>query len=501
MTAHPGRPPAALGAPTDSPLIGVRQEPQLLWLCIRFPQLALDIHTPGNASARVVVDADNSVHRASAAARAAGIATGMSATAAAALSSTLQRLPRDTRRELRALQRAAERCCRLTPTVSLAPPDAIVLEVRGSLKLFGGFAGIQDALRATLAPLGHAYHWAAAPTPEAGLLLARCRREIKVEDREQLPSALGELPLSSLGIEVNLLRRLQQTGIRNLRDLWRLPRAGLARRFGPELVAYLDRIRGERPDPRPQYHPPLRFRAQSELAESTAEHATLMVAGSGLFQQLGRFLRAHDAGTATVCVRLLHRQSSFTPIHVGTRHPVRDASHLLHLFDHALQCAALPEPVTGVEIRCTDVRPFTPGCRDLFRNAATEAQDWQYALEELEARLGTEAIRHIAPVDDHRPENAWMSGAPAGRGATPRRQRPLWLLAPPQRLARRDQRPWYRGYLTLHSGPERIESGWWDGRECRRDYYIASNPAGVRLWVFQDLKQQSDTWYVHGLFG
>ncbi len=500
MIAKSSKPVAAVRAPADSRQVSPDRAPQPLWLCIRFPRLALDIQPPGNSPVRAVIDANNSVHSVSAAARAIGIETGMPAGAAAALSSILQSLPRDTRRELRALEQVARRCCQLTPTVSLAPPDAVVLEVRGSLKLFGGFEGIQSTLQATLPPLGHDYHWAAAPTPEASLLLARCRREIKIEGRERLRSALGGLPLYSLDIDANLLTRLHKTGIRQLRDLWRLPRAGLARRFGPELVAYLDRIRGERPDPRALYRPPLQFRSRWELPAATAEQATILTAVDRLLHKLVRFLRRHDAGTAAVRVRLFHPRSSFTPIHVGTRQHTRDAAHLLHLCDQALQRRELAEPVTGLDMLCADIRSFTPTRQDLFRNAAPQDQDWQRTLEELEARLGSEAIRHIESVDDHRPENAWIHGAPTGRRAKPR-QRPLWLLSPPQRLTHRDRRLWYRGYLTLHRGPERVESGWWDGQDCRRDYYIASSPQGVRLWIFQDLKQQSDAWYLHGLFG
>jgi len=51
----------------------------------------------------------------------------------------------------------------------------------------------------------------------------------------------------------------------------------------------------------------------------------------------------------------------------------------------------------------------------------------------------------------------------------------------------------------LLQGPERIESGWWDGKGVARDYYVARPPSqGIRLWVFQE--RQSKRWYVHGVF-
>jgi hypothetical protein len=52
----------------------------------------------------------------------------------------------------------------------------------------------------------------------------------------------------------------------------------------------------------------------------------------------------------------------------------------------------------------------------------------------------------------------------------------LWLLVEPHLLEDGDQ-PCFEGVLELEQGPERIESGWWDGRDVRRDYYVARNPA------------------------
>ena len=48
----------------------------------------------------------------------------------------------------------------------------------------------------------------------------------------------------------------------------------------------------------------------------------------------------------------------------------------------------------------------------------------------------------------------------------------------------------------ITSGPERIEAGWWDQGEVRRDYYIVRTSTGADLWVFRDLKTQA--WYLHG---
>ena len=47
---------------------------------------------------------------------------------------------------------------------------------------------------------------------------------------------------------------------------------------------------------------------------------------------------------------------------------------------------------------------------------------------------------------------------------------------------------------------ERIETGWWDGGEIARDYYIAVDARGARLWVFRE-REAPHRWFLHGVFG
>jgi len=52
------------------------------------------------------------------------------------------------------------------------------------------------------------------------------------------------------------------------------------------------------------------------------------------------------------------------------------------------------------------------------------------------------------------------------------------------------------GAFTLLSGPERIECGWWDGDEARRDYFIARFSDSSLGWVYRE----AGAWFLHGLF-
>jgi protein ImuB len=135
-------------------------------------------------------------------------------------------------------------------------------------------------------------------------------------------------------------------------------------------------------------------------------------------------------------------------------------------------------------------------------------------MEQLRLRLGRHAVHGIRPVPEHRPELAWQAVSvnetdikrrvtADGPGNHGWGQRPLWMLAEPLPLNTKADKPFFGDVLQFEDGPERIETGWWDGGDIQRDYYIARPAAGdrhgMRLWVFRDCRESR--WYLHGLFG
>jgi len=73
------------------------------------------------------------------------------------------------------------------------------------------------------------------------------------------------------------------------------------------------------------------------------------------------------------------------------------------------------------------------------------------------------------------------------------------MLEQPRALQAPAGQPRFGGMLELEGDPERIETGWWDSHDVRRDYYVARNRSGMRLWVYRDHREAR--WYLHGLFG
>ncbi len=103
-----------------------------------------------------------------------------------------------------------------------------------------------------------------------------------------------------------------------------------------------------------------------------------------------------------------------------------------------------------------------------------------------------------------RKRRARSSRDPAGKsGGTlgsvdPAFPRPVWLLNEPEPLGHLlEAQPW-----VLRDGPERIESGWWDGADVRRDYFVAENPRGETVWIYRDHRYGIDDgeWFLHGVF-
>jgi protein ImuB len=96
------------------------------------------------------------------------------------------------------LERLATSAQRFTPRVSLVAPDGLLLEVKGSLHLFGGMDGLLQALAKECVTVGIEPAMALAPTPLAALVAARAGKPFSVTSKAQLIGRLSSLPLTPL---------------------------------------------------------------------------------------------------------------------------------------------------------------------------------------------------------------------------------------------------------------------------------------------------------------
>lgn len=432
------------------------------------------------------------------AAAAGGVYPGQKASAADALVPGLLRRARVPAAERRLLERMADRAGRFTSLVCLDPPDAVLMEVRGSLRLFGGLDALHERVAGELGGAGHSVTLAVAPTPLAASWLARAGENSPVTDPGALPAKLGRLPVSVMGLDERLEKRLRGIGARRLRDVLRLPRDGLARRMGRDCLSRLDRALGREPDPRRSWQAPARFSAAVEMTAETGDLGRIRQAVGVLLDDLCERLAGRQTAIQQLEWVLHHGEGNPTRVRVTLAAPTRSRERLAGLAAMRLESVRLPAPVRAVGLRTDRMRQLDPAEGELFRVSRGEGLDWPALVERLRARLGRRAVGSVDVVPCHRPEAAWQWSEPGGGGGTsPRRRRPLWLLEEPQPLPA-DARGCPA--LRMLSGPERIESGWWDGGDIRRDYYVAEDERGARLWIFRD-RRLPGRWFLHGYFG
>jgi protein ImuB len=561
----------------------------VLWIALHLPLLSLESfaatlqRTPNSAAAAASAAepptepptepplALMDTHRivsANAAARALGVKPGLKRATALALAPQLVLGRADPARDAQALAAVAFAALAFTPGVAIQPvadpaaaPDTVLLEVQRCLRYFGGLPALQQRLLQALAPLGHNVQMVSAPTALGAALLARVHRRWHGADLNTLRAALDAAPVWLLGPGREHWEALEGMGLRTLGDLRRLPRAGLARRFGEALLDELDRALGARPDPREPIALPPSFASRLELFARADTTEQVLYGAAVLLQRLVAWLGAQHAFVRRFTLVMQHeprrRSDAATPadtrLEIALAEPSRDAAHLQVLLRERLAALQLPAPTLDLQLHAADIAHRAPPNSELFPTAGSEREGLTRLIERLQARLGPQQVQRLVPLPDHRPEcagelhpadptrGAWAGTAggsartaakaagKAGRKAHPaagsqtetptglearsgsapapgpRSSCPVWLLQPPEPLAERRSRPLLDGQpLQLLSGPERVEAGWWDGGLAERDYFIAQTPEGALVWIYRARLPLSaaagEGWFMQGRF-
>ncbi len=411
------------------------------------------------------------------------------------------------------LRRLSLHAQRFTSLVSIEMPNALLLEIRGSVKLFGSLEIVRAGIAAAWERLALRVHGAAAPTTLAALWLARSGKESCIEDAGALAGALAALPIACTAWEPERLQTLRSMGVTRIGELLRLPRAGVAQRLGPAAVLDLDIALAKQAAPRRAFVSRGRFRERGDFETEIETVVYLQKAVEPLIEHCAQFLRERQAGVQALELRLRHRVLPVTRVKVGLASITSDRRRLAEVLDERLGRLELPAPVRGMELLSGSLQPLSASSLDAFAGLRGGGRDTAPQLvERLRARLGEASVYGIASIAEHRPEAAWQRvhelrlttgvrvgdihpGAAMGDHDMPR---PVWLLAEPATFSPVQLQQLQQGDLILEEGPERIESGWWDGKGVARDYYVARQMNGSRWWIFQE--RQSKCWYLHGVF-
>jgi protein ImuB len=447
------------------------------------------------------------------AAQAAGLRLGMRRGGAAAIAPEVRLFERCMADEEEAKSGAALALLQYTPEVAAADEHTLLLDVSASLVFFGGPHALCGRIAATLARLNLHAIVGMAPTARGAWLLARQGRgRRRVASMRQMERLLDRLPLAALPQARDKEDWLTGIGCASLGQLRQLPRAGLQRRAGKALLAALDAAYGATPDLYAWITAPLQFTRRIELNERLEHSDAVLAVAIRLTEQMSGWLAARQLAVPSLLLSLAHERGRHarppTLLALALAEPVWQSAHLAGLLREKLNRLILEAPVIAIELSASGTVPQPAASATLFPEPGGTPADHARLLDLLAARLGPENVRRPDALADHRPECAnpwrnallksshdgpWMARAPLDR--------PFWLLDPPLALQTRQHRPVHGTPLKLLRGPERIESGWWDGGLAVRDYFVAEDAQAARYWIFRERDQETAHWFLHGLYG
>ncbi|MGO1502800.1 MAG: Y-family DNA polymerase [Marinobacter sp.] len=472
----------------------------MLWLYLHFPHLLLDHirRSSENTAALVIVEGfGQKVIQSCPAARDLGVNAGMRLKTAISLVPDLGIIRADEQQEARILEDQARWLYRYAAHIVLVPPNGLLAEIGSLQRLYGGLPAVWQTVEEVL----HERQLTAWPgighTPQAARLIARNGKGECTSDKGHILRTLGLMPLVAAEFDGRTCTRLQRLGLNTLGEVFNLPPAEMARRLSPETLATIQKIQGSRPDPQVSWQPPHYFRQQADFVQEIEQSQGLLFPLQRMLSELEKDLCWRQQDTDSLLLVLRYRHSEPTSLRIRTSGPEHRADAFLSLISLRFEQQPLQAPVVSLQL---SVKRFigrkAPSGQDLLGESQDLNEAWHTLMSRLQARLGDNALKQLAPRADHRPERAYSTSQVrrTGRAAATKLdqlpRRPLWLLQGPQPLTEPPQ-AWF-------TGPERISGGWWDGQRVHRDYYIAQLNSGQLAWVFRDVR---DGWFIHGWFG
>ena len=459
-----------------------------------------------------------------------------------------------------ALQRAvASLALSFTPRVALVD-EAVLMDVTGSLRLFGGLARLMQLLEQKIQLFFASNQVAALIERAQGAtsLIALGRLRMQQDQPGPVKKRVADLPMDTLTAARAHLGVLERIGCRTWDDLLRLPRDGVARRFGAELLEALDRARGTVADDYAWQVLPEHFEEKLELNALVTHGPALMAGVERLLVHLHAWLLGRQSGLCALkIIWHLDKRRDVPPtgeLEIRTAQPAQDLRHMARLISEHLAQQKLPAPVHSLTLQSLVTELLADSAAatgSLLMEARQQGDSAVELVERLSARLGDAHVQAWQPCCDHRPElmQRWVAARGAIKsiagGAQPVRARaikglkrttphayafaqtraealyPAWLLPEPLRLQAAGNSPVYQGKLTRLAGPQRLEAAEWlladrDNRSAEpglcekpwafRDYYIYRSQQGGLLWVYSERlgsaaqAGRQRTWYLHGFF-
>jgi protein ImuB len=294
------------------------------------------------------------------AARDAGVMVGMKRGGVTTLTANALMYERCPTRELDVQREVAFALLRFSPQVAVREEETIVVDVTASLRLFGGIAQVCRQIREVVNAIGVTARMSVAPTGQGAWLLAKRgrRRVLKISSLER---TLGELPFMVIPEVRPFAEWFNGLGCRVLNDIRRLPRAGLKKRCGVDLLDSLDRAYGLSPELYEWLELPPSFSARSELPDRVEHAEAVLFSARRLIVQLCGWLSAQQLALTQATITLEHERGRQaiepTTIDIALAEPTWHEEHLVRLLKERLGRIELEAAVIAVRLTASKVQP------------------------------------------------------------------------------------------------------------------------------------------------
>ncbi len=496
-----------------------------LWFAIRLPNLpaqALDLDS--NDERALIITEKRAVVWGSPAAIAAGVILGMDATTAQLLAGSGS-YERNIEAEDHLLHSISADMYSFTPYIDVyrspyLAQAGVLLEVSQCLNLFGGAKALANKLIAFFEGKNRVAALGFAHTLMGAWLLSFAHYRLQGgEDKPLFVRRLKQLPIQLLHDFPKQVDALERTGFILLNDIVKQVEAesisSIKKRFGQGFSKLLCDVFEFDLDlqqnslfeqPLSAYQPEVFFSETLQFEYPIHQVEQLQEPLEHLLNTLANFLRERQLQTQHIEWALADIYSNKEALHVYSDQSQSNFQLLYDLTLIQLENRETRFEVDTLILHCRHMQGLQATTERLdFDGQSTRAgQDFAITAAKIKARLGSASVYKLSYKDSYIAEqsNQYISIDQPCQQQLPICHRvslrPTWLLESPIKIDQRQQGLYWRGYLTLLVGPERLQGNWWDV-PCARDYFLAQRSDCVRLWVFWDLHKQY--WYVQGIFG
>ncbi|HTO32399.1 MAG TPA: DNA polymerase Y family protein [Pararhizobium sp.] len=426
----------------------------------------------------------------------------------------------------------ADWCDRYTPLVALDGENGLYLDITGCVHLHGSEKALLSDVLSRLFGLGIAARGAISSS--AGLSWAMARyRSGEIAAPQQAEAILSPLPLAALRLPLEAIQTLARVGLKTVGDIIVLPRAPLARRFGPSVLLRLDQALGFEDEPLSPRLPVASLSAERRLASPIQDEDDILELTLQLARSLKQRFEEREEGGRLFELVLFRVDGKVFRIRAATSAVSKDPERISALYRERLQAIHDDLDVGyGFEILrlCVLKTERYAVVQEDFSGKSDPARSLSAFADRVLARFGPESLSVLVLQESHVPERAtnFMPVSDIARPAvaekpdlpvlaSPPSTRPLRLFRHPERVdAIAAELPegapasfkWRRTtyQVARAEGPERIAGEWWiDGEDAlTRDYFRVEDADGRRFWLFRDgLYSQvviSPQWFMHGIF-